>query len=1345
MNTNIETYIERYGRHLIGQVTGLSMLLLLALTGCRDSVFERDGVDPAGVDCPSVIEGQEQEVQIPYLLPSAETMKPGTRALNVNDESTLDPDKTHLLVFDAQDKLLYEAKVTGIKPKNDTDHQRGDLTVRLKKTADPVSLVLYANVEDTWTAPAKGTSKSDVATSHTFTVQSSKAWAAGGRLPMWGEANQVILNFTDPTSLLGPNKILHLIRSVARIDVGLNLTALTNSGAKDGDFDERSQELKGKNEKGQDVTYTLKSVALYRAADKGFIAPSDVATGSEGYDALKHTPSQPTGVSPITHTLSGTAISGNILKRSLYVPETLNPQKPGVALSTRPRLVVGLGRSDWGDKVTYYPIDFLTKDAKGTFSYLHLLRNVRYKVSLLGVNGPGFDKPEDAVEAAATRLSYVVIPFTESDMDKVAYDGPYTLSVDEDVLAVGRYGSLQDIGIKTTWPEGWSVEIPKKLIDPMTGKEQTEANTLAEWVDFEGLTDGKPTNKKATNLVLNIKKQKPDAQGAVTPRDGCFLIRAGRMTRLVRVHQSGEADLEIAIFSDPEAKVPLQFIELSQRGLKAKSVDEQGNPLPLPGYRRFYVRTEPYFDPNKSKDIIPFLSHAGSDHFLFYNYGESHFKETSYDFATADAKSLKVGDGNSYSPVWADPEDYKDPESARFFRYTGRDNVWECVVTAPVMHRNMSEGDPSFFERRVNTYYANLQVKDQPSTKVRAELRLLQAEYNVVPYYNQKLTDCMILPDTSAFAIMDGASHTFYMAGNTPYILKYVGAKSDMNGADDLLAAPSVGESAIWNFDGQKYVSHQFTTANDLKDQIRSHGYAEYQVSSPTGIFDSYTFHIELASGITQPESNTYLLKADSKVGLLIPLSIVNTAADYYQKLIDVDIAMDDDNLNFNSTDTETEYERRVRSFVGKYEDISLDRVRYYDKVTPWVVWTDINKPAKYADGTINLEPGGIKRLRTYMDEDGRQFIYVLPSGVKNSAGSGSKAGSVLVAARNESLEGSPTVWSWQVWIVDEYPGLSDMSYGGNTIVALDRPLGARRRPSEHYNDGDTWSYGFAYQWGRKDPFPYRKSLYVNAVKQRFWDQEGQPYSFLAATRGTRSNKGRLSVADGVGATFTVKESIQNPASIVSHQTVWMTEHLPFGNTTDTNNGTEGKRREALFRRATWRWMWERPLGDMSYFSRSINSNAGLAGSKYKSPFDPSPYGFRIVNLFEARIMRQAYYDAKPIFGNNIVEGNEPVNVCPGTILDGTYTATEDLPRFNAGHFLAVSQYRTDKTFAPHYILRFGPTADGWKDASHTNATYNRTCGFSVVPILDSNNTAHSFTRANFGEITKYWPGYKKP
>lgn len=1347
MNTYIETYTKRYGR-LLFSLSGL--LLLLALAGCRDSVFDRDGVDPAGVACPSVDEGQEQEVQIPYLLPSAETMKSGTRALDVDDESTLDPAKTHLLVFDAQDKLLYEAKITGVEP---TAPQRGNLTARLKKPTDAVSLVLYANVEGTWKAPAAGTIKADVAKSLTFSVPADMEWADGGRLPMWGEANKVTLDFTNSSAVIGDGKTLHLIRSVARIDVGLNLKALTNNGAKDGDFNETAQELKGKNEKGQDVIYTLKSVALYRVSETGFIAPTDVTGGSDGYSALTRTrtPALPTEVSLVDHTISD--VSGNIVKRSLYVPETANPQDKEVELSARPRLVVGLGRSDWGDKVTYYPIDFLTKNGtkggtKETFSYLHLLRNVRYKVSLLGVNGPGFDTPDHALEAAATRLSYVVIPFAESDMDKVAYDGPYTLSVDEDLLEVGRYGSLQDIGISTTWPEGWSVEVPSKLIDPKTGEAQSEDNTLDDWVDFEGFPDGKPTNQKATNLVLKIKSQ---AEKDLTARTGCFLIRAGRMTRLVRVHQSVEANLEIAIFSDPEAKVPLQFIELSQRGLKAKSVDEQGNPLPLPGYRRFYVRTEPYFNPNTVSDILPMWTHAGGDRFLFYDYG-SNYGDPKFDLAKDDPnKPLEIKSDGSYVSSWRDP--FVSPD-AHLFRYTGRGNVWECVVTATPMNSLRSPEDTNFFERKVNTFIAELEVPGDRSSRVTADLRMLQVEYIALPYDDQGLTEIMVDEENPVLVMMDGEENEFFMTGNTPYTLRYLGCKSDVGGADDLLIDPldGVGSNPVTRMryvDEGKRNRHTFTPSNDMKDPKRYHGYATYEVSSPDNRFDTYTFRIELVSAIKQPEANTYLVKADSPMGILIPVSMVNTAADYYQRLIDLDNIREPipPRNDRGAIDPESEYMKRMRDFIGKTWDISLNRVKPHDVVTPWMIWTDVAAPTKKPDGSIDMSTGGVKRLRTYVDASGKHYIYFLPSGARNTISaptSTPRSGSVLIGARNESIEGSPNVWSWHIWLVDEYPRLFDMTDNTDEkhpveITSMDRPIGARRLPDTHYIR-DTWSYGFAYQWGRKDPFPWRNAIIENAVQQRFWDDTGELFSFPSAQRGTRKNQGLIATADAMGATFTLKQSIQQPASIVSHQTVWMTEHLPFGNTSDTKRGIAGARRETLFQRATWRWMWEMPVSDMQHFIDMDNLQIKNRGRGLKSPFDPSPYGFRIMTYNEAWALG-LYLKSQGI--NTAVEVGTVANLCTGVLLDGDYDKKDLLN----SQTIAVSEFR-EKNYAGSYLHRDQGNAANWTSSSLNEVKYNRACGVGVYPVLDKTNPRHPFTRANFGDITKYWPGYnnkKKP
>lgn len=1322
---------------LARQLFSLSgLLLLLALAGCRDSVFERDGVDPSGGTCPSVTEGQEQEVQMPYLLPSAETMKPGTRALSVDDESTLDLDKTHLLVFDDQDKLLYEAKITGVEP-TPTDHQAGTISARLKKTTEPVSLVLYANVEGTWTTPAPGTKKVDVANSLTFTVPAGKAWAVRGRLPMWGEANKVTLDFANPASILGSNKTLHLIRSVARIDVGLNLTALTNNGAKDKDFDERAQVLKGKDESGNEVTYILKSVALYRASDKGFIAPTDVKTGSDGYSALTRTPALPTDVSAVDHTLSD--VSDNIVKRSLYVPETANPQDKEVELSARPRLVVGLGRSDWGNKVTYYPIDFLTKGGtKGVFSYLHLLRNVRYKVSLLGVSGPGFDKPEDALEAAATRLRYEVISFAESDMGKVAYDGPYTLSVDEDLIETGRYGTLRQIPIRTTWPEGWSVEFPDKVIDKATGKPTEETNTIKEWLTLDRSTVAGQSVTNMDRLSFHIQPLQP---GATEGRRGSLFIRAGRMRWLVEVRQSSVENLQISLFSDPEAKVPLQFIELSQLGLKAKSVDEQGKPLSLPGYRRFYVQTDPYFDPNESADFIPRLTHKGGDHFLFYNYGETNYKSSTYDVAKNDPTSLTISRlTDSYSSAWVDPSS-EGISGARFFRYTGKNNVWECIVTALPLHPNKSEDDPDFFEQKTNTYLTHLEKGDK---RVYAELVIRQTEYNAVPFFDKELTRPMIAPDTTAFYVMDGSTYPIYFSANADYKVALKSKAADEGQGDVIDSFDEVDEKSP----SRKGKPHSFTAPNDMTEQTRFHGFATFTVSSPEGLFEPYDFTIELASAIIQPEANTYLIKKDCKLGILIPCSQVNTAARYYNLLVDYDMEHDPSNPN----KARNTLDEQKKMFIGNITDIHLNYLDADDPYEPWLIWTDMGAPKVVNQETseVDLHPGGIARLRKYVTKEGKQYIYVASSGIK--------AGSALIGIRSGKINGFPNLWSWHIWIVDEYPEVIQTAKRGRKTVeslrVLNCRLGAEITHTKQYT-GYSWNarnFGYSYQWGRKDPFPFitrvrEEFLSSGNYVQKFWDGQGKVYDFGLNQYGTKGNRGFQSTVEGAPMSFTMKESIEKPEVIVAHESVWMTEHMPF------NNSPE----DVLYPRATFRWVWEMPQRDLASGRQVILNNASsMKGKGWKTPFDPSPYGLRLPNKVELDCLRfnMYYYDDpewKGLFVNAISSGTRwgDLNVRSA---DAEKAGIREI--ILAGReFTAHPEWRVltnlPSMYAGSYVRNSEASNIGWADASVDQINFRRSTAFGIIPVADIDAYEGNPTVATdqwvYDHIYKYWPGYKKP
>ena len=78
--------------------------------------------------------------------------------------------------------------------------------------------------------------------------------------------------------------------------------------------------------------------------------------------------------------------------------------------------------------------------------------------------------------------------------------------------------------------------------------------------------------------------------------------------------------------------------------------------------------------------------------------------------------------------------------------------------------------------------------------------------------------------------------------------------------------------------------------------------------------------------------------------------------------------------------------------------------------------------------------------------------------------------GNMILAAKNSRGE---ILWSWHIWLTDE-PQMKK----SNVYVVMDRFLGATYAPSDYETfteinaDELVASYGFYYQWGRKDPFP---------------------------------------------------------------------------------------------------------------------------------------------------------------------------------------------------------------------------------------------------------------------------------
>lgn len=77
--------------------------------------------------------------------------------------------------------------------------------------------------------------------------------------------------------------------------------------------------------------------------------------------------------------------------------------------------------------------------------------------------------------------------------------------------------------------------------------------------------------------------------------------------------------------------------------------------------------------------------------------------------------------------------------------------------------------------------------------------------------------------------------------------------------------------------------------------------------------------------------------------------------------------------------------------------------------------------------------------------------------------------GNTIIAAFDEA---GKITWSWHIWMSTEDPLTPNHYTRNNAWLMADRNLGATSN-----NPGDIGSYGFYYQWGRKDPFPGAASV----------------------------------------------------------------------------------------------------------------------------------------------------------------------------------------------------------------------------------------------------------------------------
>ena len=1122
---------------------------------------------------------------------------PLTRSLTPEGENSTAAERIRVLVFDKDNKFSYEAKVTSYIPSGDPADKKdkGTMTLLAKNTpsGDTSTFVMLANVTRSANTDADGLAgktREEVMQLFTFSMPDKGIWK-DGELPMWGASDPVRVDHSaGAVPKLGT---VYLVRAVARVDVGLNLSNISEGAST---FDEKAGGIEG---------ITLTKVFFYNTNTTGRVSPFENGIYWDEANRKAKQPSIPDPAPAVTEKIDRTSsiVDEKILLREVYVPEAVNvptaatqgangetlPENNTENYLKRPYIVVGLTGADKSrpDKETFFRIDYLKRtgaEADATYEYLPLLRNHRYLVNIKAVGGPGFDTEEDARKGPAANIMYNVVVWNESTMSDVLYDGQYMLGVSADHFTFYREGGSLTAKVQTSWPEGFTVEgLPAwisysiKPSDPdktAPTDEKTATFTVTEHVDASRRWPEKPE----------------DAQNALK----AAYVKAGRMKWFLGFEQSKDINVTLQIFADEACSRPLEFIEVNQYGESYgqadKVITKDGRTLTAEeaGARvTFYVKTEPH-------DLEP-VFHA----------------EAANPFKIKKTGQLAGG-------------------------------IWKYTVTAPDI-----TGNTEYFDN-FNTTYTFTVTHVETGRSVSGKLSLLQKEYNAIPFFDKFLHQSLLVSNNSIY-LMDGKQKQYYVKANSEYKIELVSALSD-NGAGDVIETFTPFYEKDPSLSG-KPVS--FTAVDDITTSRLYSGKAKFKIYSPDGLFPEREFELELVSGIVQPEANTYMLKAGAKQGIFIPVSRVNTAYEYYKKLLDHDAVLSD-----------------KQGLPGSKEDFMLNKLDADDDWRVNIVWTDI----KEAGGHNDIEKAGLSELSEQGGSGPGSYIYVKP---------GQTPGNVLIEIKSGKIKGNPTLWSWHIWIVDKYPTVLDVaSQGGDgpkTVQLMSHLLGAYERVQSQYSADAYREFGMQYQWGRKDPFP----AHDVRVNKNFYDGSGKLFDFLWEQRGNDVDYGKTDAQQARGAALTMKQSIEHPNAIVSHQSFWLYECFPH--------------RFVSYFKDRWVFLypWNQP---------SRTGNPEDVGGK--TVFDPSPYGFRIMSQKEAVTLRSAYYYASR-------SGlNTPL---PGSIYDGSFTDGK-----SGGNevIFAVAQARSD-THAGRYLLNSTGAPAGWAPTSNTSAVYRRCMTYSVRPVID--------------------------
>ncbi len=229
-----------------------------------------------------------------------------------------------------------------------------------------------------------------------------------------------------------------------------------------------------------------------------------------------------------TETVPTYTVTNNAVENTIYMFEAAQPQAMTDAEKhlKRPCLIV---KGVYEGKSCYYRVDFAKHPAKGDVTYMDIVRNHSYNITVTNVSGRGSDTAHEALKSKAVNITASVIEWNDNTVGNIEFEGDRVLGIATKEYELMKAGGVRLQQVRATANLEWTA----KLYD-VNADGTANTNSQPDWINFtdkDGIAQGggKSVMQQGTNALQDVYF-KVDINNALPERKAIMRFTAGTLS-----------------------------------------------------------------------------------------------------------------------------------------------------------------------------------------------------------------------------------------------------------------------------------------------------------------------------------------------------------------------------------------------------------------------------------------------------------------------------------------------------------------------------------------------------------------------------------------------------------------------------------------------------------------------------------------------------------------------------------------------------------------------------------------------------------------------------------------------